>query len=265
MLEENCRNCKEVITGNFCPNCGQRRYKRINRAYIVEEVQDIFVDVNKGFFYSLLKTLRNPGQTAREYLEGNRVDHYKPIALAFVLGGIAIFISTNVLKLDEIMKSFSEKQHINSKLMSDVFAFISSYYSILMILLLPVFAFITRIPFKKQGHNYYEHIVMNSYVVSYYTLSSIIIMYPILFFFRQNPEKMMLISQGSFLILPFILVWFFKGFYNQIPLRKIIVKILAVLALTLLTYILVVVVSTIAFILYGVFVDKAVLEYAKPK
>jgi hypothetical protein len=68
------------------------------------------------------------------------------------------------------MKNFSEQQHINSKLMSDVFTFISSYYAILMILLLPVFAFITRIPFKKQGHNYYEHIVMNSYVVSYYTL-----------------------------------------------------------------------------------------------
>jgi hypothetical protein len=59
-------------------------------------------------------------------------------------------------------------------------------------------------------------------------------------------------------------VWFFKGF-NNIPLKKIIIKILGVLALTLLTYILVVVVSTIAFILYGVFVDKGVLEYAKPK
>jgi cobalamin synthase len=73
--------------------------------------------------------------------------------------------------------------------MSDVFTIISSYYAILMILLLPVFAFITRIPFKKQGHNYYEHIVMNSYVVSYYTLISILVMYPILFLFRQNPEK----------------------------------------------------------------------------
>lgn len=265
MIEENCRNCKEIISGNFCPNCGQRRFKRINRGYVIEEIQDIFVDVNKGFFYSLLKILRNPGKTAREYMDGNRVDHYKPIALAFVLGGISIFVSTSVLKLDEIMKSFSEQQHINSKFMSDVFTVISSYYAILMILLLPVFAFITRIPFKKQGHNYYEHIVMNSYVVSYYTLMSILVMYPILFLFRQNPEKMMLVSQGSFLILPLILVWFFKGFYNHIPLKKIIIKILGVLALTLLAYILAIIVSTVAFILYGMFVDKGVLEYAKPK
>jgi hypothetical protein len=69
----------------------------------------------------------------------------------------------------------------------------------------------------------------------------------------------MLISQVHF-CLPFILVWFFKGFYNHIPLKKIIIKILGVLALTLLTYILVVVVSTIAFILYGVFVDKGYLN-----
>lgn len=265
MIEENCRNCKEVITGNFCPNCGQRRYKRINRAYVVEEVQDIFVDVNKGFFYSLFKTLRNPGKTAREYMDGNRVDHYKPIALTFVLGGISIFVSTSLLKFDEIMKSFSEQQHINSKLMSDIFTIISSYYAILMILLLPVFAFITRIPFKKEGHNYYEHIVMNSYVVSYYTLMTILVMYPILFLFRQNPEKMMLISQASFLVLPFILVWFFKGFYTQIPLKKIIIKILGVIVLTLIAYILAIIASSVIFILYGMFVDRGVLEYAKPK
>jgi hypothetical protein len=62
-------------------------------SYVVEEIQDIFVDVNKGFFYSVFKTLRNPGKTAREYVEGNRVDHYKPIALTFVLAGISIFVS----------------------------------------------------------------------------------------------------------------------------------------------------------------------------
>jgi hypothetical protein len=189
MIEENCRNCKEVISGNFCGHCGQRRYKRINRNYIVEEIQDIFVDVNKGFFYSVFKTLRNPGKTAREYMEGNRVDHYKPIALTFVLAGISIFVSSSVLKFDDIMKNFSEQQHINSKLMSDVFTIISSYYAMLMVLLLPVFAFITRIPFKREGHNYYEHIVMNSYVVSYYTLISILVMYPILFLFRQIQKK----------------------------------------------------------------------------
>ena len=60
-------------------------------------------------------------------------------------------------------------------------------------------------------------------------------------------------------------MWFFKGFYNHIPLKRIIIKILGVVALTLLAYILAIIISTIAFILYGVFVDKAVLEYAKPK
>jgi hypothetical protein len=57
----------------------------------------------------------------------------------------------------------------------------------------------------------------------------------------------------------------FQRFLQSYSSKKIIIKILGVLALTLLTYILVVVVSTIAFILYGVFVDKGVLEYAKPK
>jgi uncharacterized membrane protein (DUF485 family) len=56
----------------------------------------------------------------------------------------------------------------------------------------------------------------------------------------------------------------FQRFLQSYSSKKIIIKILGVVALTLLTYILAIIVSTIAFILYGVFVDKAVLEYAKP-
>jgi hypothetical protein len=117
----------------------------------LEEIQDIFVDVNKGFFYSVLKTLRNPGKTAREYVEGNRVDHYKPIALTFVLAGISIFVSVSLLNFNDIMKNLPSNSTLTQSFMSDVFTVISSYYAILMILLLPVFAFITRIPFKKLG------------------------------------------------------------------------------------------------------------------
>jgi hypothetical protein len=52
-----------------------------------------FCRCQQRLFLFRVKTLRNPGKTAREYVEGNRVDHYKPIALTFVLAGIYICIS----------------------------------------------------------------------------------------------------------------------------------------------------------------------------
>ena len=31
-MNENCKNCSEVIVGNFCSNCGQKKFKRIDKS-----------------------------------------------------------------------------------------------------------------------------------------------------------------------------------------------------------------------------------------
>lgn len=71
-MENNCPNCNRVITGNFCSNCGQKKYKRIDKNYIWEEIQYTILHTNKGFLYSVKEIIKNPGKTAREYLDGNR-------------------------------------------------------------------------------------------------------------------------------------------------------------------------------------------------
>jgi len=98
-----------------------------------------------------------------------------------VLSGIATFLSFKVLHFGEVTEAYFSAQHVNSKFMGDVMTFISSYNSLIMLFLVPLFALTTKIAFRKLGHNYYEHIVINAYIASFYTLVSIILIYPILF------------------------------------------------------------------------------------
>ena len=49
--ENSCRNCNQNIVQNYCSNCGQKRYKRIDRSYIWEEIQYTTIHTNKGFLY----------------------------------------------------------------------------------------------------------------------------------------------------------------------------------------------------------------------
>ncbi len=84
-MESNCKNCNEIIVENFCGNCGQKTYKRIDKKYIWDEIQYTLLHTNKGFLYSVKNILKNPGKTAREFINGDRVNHYKPILLAFAL------------------------------------------------------------------------------------------------------------------------------------------------------------------------------------
>ena len=105
-MEDNCKNCETLITGNFCSNCGQKKYKRIDRKYLIDELQYTVLHTNKGFFYSVKKILRNPGKTAKEFIEGSRVNHYKPILLTFLLIGISTFISFKFLDTTRMMKEY---------------------------------------------------------------------------------------------------------------------------------------------------------------
>jgi hypothetical protein len=52
-IENSCSHCSNPIEVNFCSNCGQKKYKRIDRKYIWDEIQYTLVHVNKGFLYSL--------------------------------------------------------------------------------------------------------------------------------------------------------------------------------------------------------------------
>ncbi len=61
-MENNCLNCNHPIIDNFCSNCGQKKFKRIDRKYLIDEVQYLVVHTNKGFFYSIKNILKNPGK-----------------------------------------------------------------------------------------------------------------------------------------------------------------------------------------------------------
>ena len=128
-MEDYCQNCNQHIAGNFCTNCGQKKYKRIDRKYLIDELQYSVLHTNKGFFYSVKNLVINPGRTARNYLDGNRVNHYKPILLAFVLSTISAFVSFKVLNFNTMMHDFYAENNIPESFTRDFMAFMSSYNS----------------------------------------------------------------------------------------------------------------------------------------
>lgn len=264
-MAESCQNCNGIIAESFCGNCGQKKYKRIDRKYIWDEIQYTILHTNKGFLYSVKSILKNPGKTAKEYIEGNRVNHYKPILLAFVLSGISAFISYKILNFKELMGAYYLQKSTNSEVVSEFMSFFSSYSSIIMLLLIPFFALTTKIAFRKWGNNYYEHVVINAYILSYHMLAYIILLYPIMFFFRHSVIIFGTITTCSFLLSPPILIWFFKEYYKGKSLKSVILKVLGVFGLMILAYIIILIMIVMAGIVFAAFMGPEALQYLKPK
>ena len=246
-MENNCLNCNHPITENFCGNCGQKKYKRIDRKYLIDEVQYMVVHTNKGFFYSLKSILKNPGKTAKDFINGNRINHYKPLLLAFVVSGISAFLSFKILKLDVIMEQHMQQTYgdqIKNAMpwMHDMMSLLSTYSSAAMLLLIPLASIVTALVFKKWGDNYYEHVIMNTYILIYYTVVSIIVLFPILYLLNHISSSFAVVfsTLSIFLVYPLIMVLFYKQYYSQKSMFNIILKVLLALGIGLVIYMMII-------------------------
>ena len=67
------------------------------------------------------------------------------------------------------------------------------------------------------------------------------------------------------LLVPVVLVWFFKGFYKEKTLKTIMVKVLAVLGLTIAGYLLFILLIFILVMVIGMLAGPEALQYVIPK
>lgn len=251
-MSEICKNCTGEIALNFCPNCGQKKTKRIDRAYIKDEIQYTVLHMNKGFLYSIKKTLKAPGKTAREFVEGNRVNHYKPILLVFVVSGISAFLANTLVHPGEVMQQYYQMHP--TKYPFDINAlntFIYKYQAILMLVSIPFMAFFTWLAFRKWGYNYYENIVITAYSMVCLQVISILTVVPLQLLLKNNPDLFMIIPTILTMLLTFIVIpWFYIDLYNNKSAGEVIMRLFLLAVLLFVVYILLIIIGVIVFLVY---------------
>ncbi|MDN3677909.1 DUF3667 domain-containing protein [Flavobacterium paronense] len=164
-----CQNCETKTEGNFCSNCGQKTNTiRLNWHYLKDEINYTFLHVNKGLIYTAKQLLVRPGHTVREFIDGKRIKHYKPVLLLFVIAGIN-GILMHYIPIEEFINNKSSNGVIAGKqvqITKLVFDWLSKHYSLYEIIVLPIYAFCSWLAFKKYGYNYIENIIINSFAAS---------------------------------------------------------------------------------------------------
>src|SRR5208283_4811746 len=88
-MEDNCLNCHHTLTGKYCSYCGQSAAThKINVHFLWHDIQHGLLHIDKGILYTTKELFTRPGHSIREFIEGKRVRHFKPISLVLVLAGI---------------------------------------------------------------------------------------------------------------------------------------------------------------------------------
>ncbi len=189
-----CKNCHHPISENFCQNCGQSaNVGRINyNTFLSEFVASVF-QIQKGFLFTIIELLIRPNTAIKNYLEGKRKPYFKPIAFVFLLStvyfvmakwvGSETFLGDFLLGLKTGFEN-DEPERISESL-SHVVKWCIDNFAFTNLMLVPIFSLSTFLFFRHSKYNYFEIIVLNSYITGIQTLAYIFGIF-LQIFFRED-------------------------------------------------------------------------------
>ncbi len=214
-----CLNCGRPVIENYCSNCGQSTEEHtINLHFLWHDVLHGLFHFDKGILFTIKELFTRPGHSIREYIQGKRVQHFKPVSLVLILATVYGFLfhyfHINML-VNSISLSGSGKDFIaaQNKLRS-LNDWVIEHYEIIALIQLPVYSFGTYLAFRKSGYNFSEHLVLNAFLTAQ-RLVLHIVAFPLYYLYNET-TVLRKIDACTDVIGYALLVWsLIQFFYNR--------------------------------------------------
>ncbi len=213
-MEIICKNCHQVFKGHYCNNCGQSaETHKINVHFLWHDIQHGLLHFDKGILYSLKQLFTRPGHSIREFIEGKRVRHFKPLSLVVVLATLY-----GVLYHYFHINTFSnqtDNSSIDYNFLNEWFA---THFSWVTVATIPLYTIGTFAVFKNQGYNFVEYFVLNTFKASQRLFVQILTI-PFLIFFNHT-DHIQQFTFGVYIIGIVLIFWTNIQFFNKMSKTK---------------------------------------------
>jgi hypothetical protein len=161
----NCKNCGHNFHGNYCPECGQNAHtERIDAHFFLHDIPHSILHIDKGFFYTFKELIVRPGHAIREYLDGKRVRHFRPLAYLLLLSTLSTLIS-------KVCFYFTEKAYLAQGLKATIHqSFLAQYISLFFMLMIPIMSLASWLVFRHFKYNFWEHLLLETFIVAQFNI-----------------------------------------------------------------------------------------------
>jgi hypothetical protein len=211
-----CKNCGHEFEGKFCSNCGQdSEVDKINAKYFFKEISHSILNLDKGFFYTIKELFTRPGNSIRDYLQGKRKNHYKPISFVIITATIYLFttlITGERTFLSEFfygaIRGFEDKEFVT---ISNILKWGANNFTYLTLILMPLFSFASFVSFRKAGYNYFEHLIINCYIKG----AQIILYSVFCFLIHWTNNEIYILPVIALSLSIAYLIWFYMQFFDN--------------------------------------------------
>jgi len=213
-----CKNCHQTFKGHYCSNCGQpAETHKLNLHYLWHDIQHGLFHFDKGITYTAKQLFTRPGHTIRDFIEGKRVKHFKPLSLVIVLATAYIAL-IHLLHIEIFAKtdptSVSEYTNASEKLKE----WLTDHFAWITLLSIPLHTIGTAICFKKQGYNFIEYFILNTYKAAQKLYVSLLFI-PLLYYYSGTPDIDKVFR--TLILIDFVLYfWTNVQFFNHLSKTK---------------------------------------------
>jgi hypothetical protein len=181
-----CKNCNQTFKGHYCSNCGQTaETHKLNLHYLWHDIQHGLFHFDSGITYTAKQLFTRPGHSIREFVEGKRVKHFKPLSLVMVLATAYVAL-IHLLHIELIINTndpVDPGSHINPR---EIGEWLQSHFAWITIAFIPIHTIGTAICFKNQGYNFIEYFVLNTYKAAQKLYISLLFI-PIFYYYSGTP------------------------------------------------------------------------------
>lgn len=204
-----CKNCGQIFKGHFCNNCGQTaETHKINAHFLWHDIQHGLLHFDAGIPYSLKQLFTRPGHSIREFIEGKRIRHFKPLSLVAVLGALYGFLY-HYYHIDLFSDSNDPALDLH-----DYNEWMATHFSWVTIATIPVYTLGTFIVFRKQGYNFFEFFVLNTFKAAQ-RLFVQVLTFPVLLYLSSKGHAQWF-STLTYIIGVLLIFWTNIQFFNKI-------------------------------------------------
>ena len=229
LIMNDCLNCNTQFEGNFCYNCGQSgSVTKMDFHSLWHDIQHGMFHFDKGILFSLKQLVIRPGNAAREYIDGKRVRHFKPISLVIILAtfyGFMYHYSGINLYLDDLKEPVKIEGGKNPEKLAELInkmpkinEWIGTHYAIASLGSLLFFSLGSFLAFRKAGYNLVEHVVLNAYLNSLRMFYHILA-FPVVYYYYSSQVRYS-INQYDMYIDFALAFWVYMQFFKKYSLWK---------------------------------------------
>ncbi|MCB0463610.1 MAG: DUF3667 domain-containing protein [Flavobacteriaceae bacterium] len=246
-----CKNCVSSFEDNlnYCSHCGAKVIRnRLTLKALFADFSQQFLNYDNLFLKTFRHLTTKPEAVIGSYINGTRKKYVNVIsyfAIALTLSGFQMFVLNKFFP--ELMNMDFMPNDGTKEIQQENMSFVQEYQSIVFMLIVPVYAFISKIVFiNKKQFNYTEHLVINMYMTAHISIISTILVL-IVSLFGVNFGLFGLVS------IPFQILfsaYCFKRIFN-LSFASIILKTLLFLFLLTALFIIIIIATTVIMYLNG--------------